>query len=578
MELKDHERKLMIKHATAAVRRTCRARGPRSALLHYRGSRARMPPSSTTDPFPVLRQLFVRRRSLCAPLAAALALAGSLSSPAVPARAAAAPSARSAATGAEFRSASWSAHHFPSWAQGAIVYGAALPLDGPHGLRAVRRRLPQIAALGATVLWLSPVTGAPAGDFGYAVTDALHVRASLGTEADLRELVRAAHALGMRVILDMVVNHLSDQHPYAVDARRRGKASPYYDWFERDAQGRVMHYFDWSHLDNLDYGDPAVQRYEIGAFVHWVRDAGIDGFRVDASWAVRERAPGFWPRWRAALDRADPDLLLIAEGSATDPYYLAHGFGADYDWTSRIGEWAWSGVFDRDAARADPPGASAGRAISASNSGGRAASVPDLARLRAALLEAGRPGRVLRFIDDNDTGARFITRHGLAETKLAATMLLTLPGLPLIYDGEETGAEYDPYGGRPILRQDRYGLRALYARLGALRRAWPALRADGIRLVATDHDDTVLAYLRPGPPSAPQDGVLVLLNWGAVAADVRLAEEPAMNALAAGGTAVDLLSGAAVHLSRDVAPRGTLTLTLPAHGALALAFRRARVP
>jgi glycosidase len=411
------------------------------------------------------------------------------------------------------------------------------------------QRLPRIAALGATVLWLSPVTGAPPGDFGYAVTDEMHVRPVLGTEADLRDLVRTSHALGLHVILDMVVNHLSDRHPYAVDARRRGAASPYYDWFERDARGRVMHYFDWTHLDNLNYADPAVRRFVIAASAHWVRDIGVDGYRVDASWAVRERAPGFWPQWRAALDRIDPGLLLLAEGSATDPYFLAHGFNADYDWTSRIGEWAWRSVFDRSAAAS---GAGSGREPRG-RTGSRAAlpeTAPDLARLRAALLDTSSPGRVLRFLDDNDSGPRFITRHGLAETKLAATMLLTLPGLPLIYDGDEVGAEFEPYDGRPIVRRDRYGLRALYARLGGLRRTTPALRTGAIRLVATDHDDTVLAYVRPGPRARPEAAALVAINWADTEADVKLEPDDDVRRLAANGAACDLLNGGTVRLTR----------------------------
>lgn len=431
----------------------------------------------------------------------------------------------------------------PAWARGAIVYGVGLPLYGPQSLRAVRRQLPQIAALGATVVWLSPVTGAPPGDFGYAMTDPLHVRPALGTEADLRELVRAAHARGLRVILDMVVNHLSDQHPYSIDAHRNGTASAYYDWFERDGRGRVVHYFDWQHLDNLNYADPAVRRYVIASFTHWLREAGVDGFRVDASWAVREREPEFWPRWCAALERIDPHLLLIAEGSATDPYFLSHGFNAVYDWSASIGEWAWTPAFD-----------------------GRGP-LPDLARLRAALRDTDEPGRVLRFLDDNDTGARFVTRHGLAETKLAAAMLLTLPGLPLIYDGDEVGAQFEPYDGRPIGWQDRYGLRPFYERLGRLRRATPALRSDRMRLVASDHDDTVLAYLRPGRPA-----VLVVLNWAGEDTLVRLADDPELHALAAAGVATDLLSGGTIRVSRDAARSGAVALSVPAHRALVLGY------
>jgi cyclomaltodextrinase / maltogenic alpha-amylase / neopullulanase len=85
--------------------------------------------------------------------------------------------------------------------------------------------------LGVTTLWLTPITGAPTQDFGYAV----------GSEAELRDLVTAAHARGLRVILDLVPNHLSDQHTYFLDDASHGRASPYFTFFARSAQGTATH-------------------------------------------------------------------------------------------------------------------------------------------------------------------------------------------------------------------------------------------------------------------------------------------------------------------------------------------------
>lgn len=138
---------------------------------------------------------------------------------------------------------------------------------------------------------------------------------------------------------------------------------------------------------------------------------------MDAAWAVRQRDPGFWPALRARLARIDPNVILIAEASGRDGYYVTHGFGAAYDWTSRLGQWAWDGVF----ASAD--------------------GVPDLDRLRAALTDGGQgyPAHtlLLRFLDNNDTGKRFITRYGVGEMRVAIELEFTLPGIPLIYDGDE---------------------------------------------------------------------------------------------------------------------------------------------
>jgi cyclomaltodextrinase len=67
------------------------------------------------------------------------------------------------------------------------------------------------------------------------------------------------------------------------------------------------------------------------AFIRWVRDYHVDGFRLDAAWAVRERAPEFWPHLIRLVRRINPDVGLIAEGSALDPYYALNGFDATYE-------------------------------------------------------------------------------------------------------------------------------------------------------------------------------------------------------------------------------------------------------
>ncbi|MCW2243695.1 alpha-amylase family glycosyl hydrolase [Azospirillum canadense] len=375
--------------------------------------------------------------------------------------------------------------HHPIWMAGAVVYGVVPHLFGPRGLADVTARLDDIAALGATALWLSPLTEAPGLDFGYAVIDHFRVRARFGSEDDLKALVAAAHARGLRVLMDFVPNHLDEHHPYHADAAAHGPASPYYRFFDRKPDGAVSSYFAWTNLKNLNYDNPEVRRYMTAAFAHWVRDLGIDGFRVDASWAVKERAPEFWPGLRAELRRINPDLLLLAEASSRDPWYVENGFDAAYDWTDQLGQWAWHDAFDDGA--------------------------PTAARLRAA-LSASAPGTpVFRFLNNNDTGARFITRHGLARTKVAAALLMTLPGIPGLYTGDEVGAAYEPYGEpKPIAWDDPQGLRPIYTRLSELRRNEPALQGPTLEWLYTASPDTVLAYRRPGP-----EPVTVVLNFGA---------------------------------------------------------------
>ena len=428
------------------------------------------------------------------------------------------------------------AHEHAAWIDDAVVYGVVPNLFGRRGLADVTAQLDRLAALGVNTLWLSPITGAPNGDFGYAVTDYFRVRPSLGTADDLRELIGAAHARGMHVILDLVVNHLSDRHPYAVDAAAQGRRSPYFDFLSRTASGAVVHYFNWHNLDNLNYSNAEVERMIVDASAYWVREFHVDGFRVDAAWGPRARAPDFWPRWRAELKRIDPDLLLIAEASARDPYYLEHGFDAAYDWTAELGQWSWHDAFD------DP--------------------TQTVRRLQAA-IDAVPGSGVLRFLDNNDTGKRFIVRYGAARTRVAAAMLLTLPGLPALYTGDEVGAAYEPYRDtEPISWSDAHGVENWYRRLIALRHREPALRTGAVRLVPLASAPDVLAYWRTSPDGAGK--LLVLLNYGAEPARAVLALPPRD----ANAGAVDLLDGETI--AADAMRSG---IAISGYGVRILKFR-----
>jgi cyclomaltodextrinase / maltogenic alpha-amylase / neopullulanase len=434
----------------------------------------------------------------------------------------------------------------PQWRSCTILYGVVPSLFGHDGFPAVTRHLQQISRLGVTALWLSPVTDAPPGDFGYALVDPFRIRPDLGSPAHLRALIRQAHAHGLRVLLDFVTNHLAKENPYFIDTTRFGRASRYFDWFERDPAGKPVHYFDWSSLENLNYGNAQVRHYMLAALTYWFRNYPIDGFRADAAWAVRERDPAFWPVVREKVERIRPGVLLVAEASARDSYYMSHGFDAAYDWTAELGHWAWQGVF------------------------GRPGQLPDLRQLRGALTNEGQgfpPGDaegVVHFLNNNDTGERFISAHGARTTRLAAALLLTIPGIPLIYAGDEVGASFEPYAHPPPLSwNDPDHLLALYTRLIHLRREIPALRSPRLRLVHTSHEDSVLAYIREA--DEPEQTVTVVLNFGMSSFDLPLATLQAGKKPADSWWAEDLLSG-----TRTVAPPDAQSIRVAPRGALLL--------
>ncbi|WP_291691643.1 alpha-amylase family glycosyl hydrolase [Bradyrhizobium sp.] len=425
------------------------------------------------------------------------------------------------------------AHEHAAWIDRAIVYGVEPLSFGRRGLADVIVRLPAIKALGVNTLWLTPITDAPDEDFGYAVTDQFRVRDALGGDAELRELIAQAHADGLRVVLDLVANHLSEQHPYFADTALNGRSSPYYDFFQRVRAGAAVHYFGWHNLENLNFDSPEVQRMIIEASARWVRDYDVDGFRVDAAWGPRQRAPDFWPRWSAELKRIKPDLMLLAEASSQDGYYSRSGFAAAYDWTEKLGQWAWQNAFADERQTAE--------------------------RLRSALRDTQARSSslsVFRFLDNNDSGPRFITQHGVEQTRVAAAMLLTLPGIPALYSGDDVGAAFEPYRPHgPLQWDDPHGLRAWYTRLIALRARLPALRSRQLHVLDTGAADQILAYLRPAEGDG---GVLVLLNFSGTDASVSLPMEMIRTGWRT--NMVEQLSGAHIAANDDGA------IILPAYG------------
>jgi glycosidase len=374
------------------------------------------------------------------------------------------------------------------WYRSAVVYGVIPPRFGPDPLKAVTARLDALRDLGVDALWLAPIhpTDDP-GDVSYSVTDYFAIRADFGTPEDLRTLVREAHARGIRVLLDFVPNHTSVGHPHHRDAQARGRASPYWGWYDRDARGGATHYFDWEHLPNLDYRNAAVRRMMKDAFAYWLREYDVDGFRVDAAWGIRQRSPAFWRELQRHVERVKPGTFLLAEASARDPYYVRNGFDGAYDWTAELGKWAWEKAFD------DP--AATGRALD------------------AALSSPATPmHQVARFLNNNDTGERFITRHGVATTRVAAVLMHTLPGIAVVYTGDEVGAEFLPYEeGPPVSWVDTHELRPLYRRLAVLREELPALRRGAYRRVPVPGHPAVFAFHRDAGPAG---SALVVLNFG----------------------------------------------------------------
>ncbi len=358
----------------------------------------------------------------------------------------------------------------PEWVTRAIVYGVIPPLFGAPPLEAVTEALERLSKLGVNVLWLAPVFATVPGDFGYAVTDHFAVRSDYGDLQALQRLVQEAHTRGMRIMLDLPLNDTSSHHPYFLQAKRfKAAQSHYWAFYERGPHGEPVHYFSWRDLPNLSYESAEVRRMALEVAGYWLRETGVDGFRCDAAWGVAARAPGFWSEWAAEVRRIRPDALLLAEASALTGDPAEEGFDAAYDWGRGLGEWAWQGAFSK-----------------------RGVSLPVLSQAIGA-PQATRP---FRFLDNNDTGRRFITVNGPGMTRAALALLLTLPGIPCVYTGEEIGAEYLPYKQTVPLawESDPHRLEALIRRLCAERLERPALQHGRLRPLEANPSAAIFAF------------------------------------------------------------------------------------
>ena len=210
--------------------------------------------------------------------------------------------------------------------------------DGVGDLPGIISRLDHIAGLGVDAIWLSPIFRSPMKDMGYDVSDYLDIDPTFGTLADFDALIARAHDLGLKVIIDQVLNHSSDQHPFFKESRRskdNDKADwyvwadplpdgsppnnwksvfggPAWEWEPRRRQ-YFLHNFLVSQPD-LNFHNPAVQDYALSVMKFWL-DRGVDGFRLDTV--------NFY--FHDAKLRSDPPNPFLAPGETKGiPYYMQY--------------------------------------------------------------------------------------------------------------------------------------------------------------------------------------------------------------------------------------------------------------
>lgn len=182
-------------------------------------------------------------------------------------------------------------------------------------LKGVTEKLGYLSDLGITALYLTPVFSSPS-NHKYDTVDYYRVDEMFGSAADLKELVQRAHERGMKVVLDAVFNHCSMRCAQFQDVLKKGRSSRYHDWFiirgdKPDPQNCNYECFAaCSYMPKWNTSNEEVQEYLLRIALYWMRECGIDGWRLDVA---DEVSHDFWRRFRKAVKRENPQAILIGE-------------------------------------------------------------------------------------------------------------------------------------------------------------------------------------------------------------------------------------------------------------------------
>lgn len=295
----------------------------------------------------------------------------------------------------------------PEWVYNATTYEVNVRQYTPEGtFKAFESHLPRLKGLGVDIIWFMPIhpigelnRKGPLGSY-YSVRDYKAINPEFGTMDDFKQIVAKAHELGMKVIIDWVANHTSHDAVLVKD---------HPEWYVHDSIGKLVSPFDWSDVAKLDYSKKELRTYIIDAMKFWVQDAGIDGFRCDVA---AEVPTDFWNDARLELDKIKP-VFMLAE--AEKPDMQAFAFDADYGWEfhHRMNQIAKGKE-----------------------------NVNNLEKyLLKNITEYPKNTIKLNFItnhDENSWNGTEFERMG-ESVKTFAALSFVMPGLPLIYSGQEVG-------------------------------------------------------------------------------------------------------------------------------------------
>lgn len=374
------------------------------------------------------------------------------------------------------------------------------PMDDLHGnLRGIIEHLDYIKDLGIDVVYLTPIFKSNSCH-KYDTIDYYQVDPSFGTTEDLKELVQKSHERGMKVVLDAVYNHSGREFFAFQDILEKGEKSKYLDWYfidelqPRGEWGEIPNFKCFGYyggMPKLNLKNPEVEKYITDVACYWIKECDIDGWRLDVG---DEISHFFWKNFRKAIKAVKKDMLIIGE-----IWHYAGDFLEGDEWDTVMNYPFYLNLIDL----------LADEKINVSQF------VQNLGYLKGRLNKKCYP-LMWNLIDSHDT-ARFLhlCHDNKKKQHLAAAFQLLLPGMPMVYYGDEyamPGAN-DPDCRRGMYWDEEYQDKEMYnwyKKLMQIRKAHACIvEGEMIETITNDDDDTIVMIRKNG-----EETIAMLFNCG----------------------------------------------------------------
>ena len=381
----------------------------------------------------------------------------------------------------------------PDWVKDAVIYEINIRQFSQEGtFKGVEQDLPRLDELGVDILWFMPIHPIgqlnKKGEMGsyYSVKDYQAVNPEFGTMEDFKSLVNSAHEMGLKVIIDWVPNHSAWDNPLAEE---------HPEWYVKDESGEFVSPFDWTDVIQFDYDNRELREYMKESMIFWIEEANIDGFRFDVAHMV---PVDFWNNVRDTLLKIK-EVFLLAE--ADQPALHEEAMDMSYDWK-------FHHVMNEVAQ-------------------GKQTAV-DM-RNHFHYVDTAYPDNsiLMQFTsnhDENSWNGTVYERLGDG-VKAFTALSFTVPGMPLIYNGQEACLDKrleffqrDPINWRECELTDFY--RELIDLKEENEELWCGDAGGDMEFISTAHEDKVLAFIR----EKGEDRLIAVYNFSGENINVSLPE------------------------------------------------------